>query len=129
MTDKQTVLDFFCAEDEAQAERNLYKNTTCGAWIEFNDTGILIGSIVEGLDFGTMSYPLHYANGFTGADIQARINAVEAEADAFWDWANRPCDKKGRWRKNGSTTQADLDIDPPDIHNDYRMFEQGMRSC
>ena len=128
MTDKQTVLDFFCAENEARAERNLYKNTACGAWIEFNDTGIVIGSIVEGLEFGTATYPLHYADGFTDADIEARIDAVEREADALWDWANRPCDKKGRWRKNGSTTQADLGLDAPDTNEDYRMFEQDGRS-
>lgn len=124
----QTVLDFFSAENEAEAKRRMYKDTNCGAWLEFTPDGIVIGSIVEGLDFGTMTYPLYYADNFTSADIQARIDAVEREAEALWEWGNRPCDKNGKWRRNGSTTQANLGLDAPDIDCEYGMFEQGERS-
>lgn len=128
MTTQKDVLEFFCTDTKAGAKRNIYKNTDCGAWISFNPTGIVIGSIVEGLDFGTTTYPLHYADNFTGADLQARIDAVEREASALWEWGNRPCDKNGKWRKNGSMTMADLGCDAPDIDCEYGMFEQGERS-
>ena len=125
----QVVLDFFSAETEGQCKRRMYKYTNCGAWIEFNEFGIVIGSIVEGCDFGTATYPLYYSDAFTSADIQARIDAVEKEASDIWDWANRRCDKNGKWRRNGSTTMAKLGCDAPDVDLDFRMFEQGGRSA
>jgi hypothetical protein len=124
----QTVLDFFSAENEHQCQRHLYKYTDCGAWIEFTPTGIVLGSIVEGCNFGTATYILNYADNFTSDDMQARIDAIEKEASALWEWANRPCDKNGKWRKNGAHTMADLGCDAPDIDCDYGMFEQGERS-
>jgi len=124
----QTVLDFFSAENEEQCKRRIYKHTSCGAWIEFKESGIVIGSIVEGCNFGTATYPLHYSNKFASTDIQARIDAVEKEASAIWEWLNRPCDKNGKWRKNGRITQADLGFDAPDVSYDYHHFEQGERS-
>jgi len=124
----QVVLDFFSAENEEQCHRRIYKYTDCGAWIEFKESGIVIGSIVEGCDFGTATYPLYYSDDFTSADIQARIDAVEKEASAIWEWANRRCDKNGKWRRNGRTTMAELGIDAPDVDSDFSMFEQGERS-
>ena len=109
----QTVLDFFGAETEAQCERSIYKYTDCGACIQFTETGIRLSSIVEGLDFGTAVYPLDYADNFTAADIQARIDAIEKEASALWDWANVPRDKLGRRHRNGKT-DAERGIDAPD---------------
>ena len=123
----QTVLDFFSAENESECERRIYKYTSCGAWIEFTESGIVIGSIVEGCDFGTATYPLHYANKFTSADIQARIDAVEEEADAIWIWANVLRDKNGRRHINGKT-DADRGVDAPDISYGFHHFEQGERS-
>jgi hypothetical protein len=124
----QVVLDFFSAKDEEQAKHFIYKYTNCGAWIEFHDYGIRMGSIVEGCDFGTAIYVLRYKDDFTKEDIQKRIDAIQYEADEIWKWANEPCDKKGRPRANGSTTQADLGMDAPDTSYDYRMFEQDGRS-
>ncbi len=109
----QTVLDFFSAENEDQCKRHLYKYTDCGAWIAFNEDGIRLGSIVEGCDFGTAIYPLYYADNFTSADIQARINAIEAEATAIWDWANVPRDRLGRRHRYGKTL-AEQGCDAPD---------------
>ena len=125
----QVVLDFFSADNENQCAERLYKNTSCGAWVEFVEGGIVIGSIVEGCDFGTATYPLYYADNFTSADIQARIDAVEKEASAIWEWANRRCDKQGRWRTNGSMTHAEIGLDAPDVDYDYKSFEQGERSA
>jgi hypothetical protein len=124
----QTVLDFFSAESEGQCKRNMYKYTDCGAWLEFTPTGIVIGSIVEGCDFGTATYPLHYKDNFTSADIQARIDAVEREAEAIWDWANVLRDRTGRRNRNGKTL-AEQGCDAPDISYEYGDFEQGERSA
>lgn len=125
----QTVLDFFSAETEAQCKSRIYKNTSCGAWIAFNEGGIVIGSIVEGCDFGTATYPLYYGDDFTSGDIQERIDAVEKEASDIWDWCNRPCDKNGKFRANGKTTHAKLGMDAPDTSYEYNHFAQGERSA
>lgn len=124
---RETVLDFFSAENEAECERSIYKYTDCGAWISFKPDGIVIGSIVEGCDFGTISYPLWYKDNFTSKDIQDRIDAVEKEATAIWDWMHITYDRTGRRNPNGKT-MADMGCDCPDVNNDYRHFEQGDRS-
>jgi hypothetical protein len=73
--------------------RAIYKGTDCGAYVAPQDGstaaavwGIVIGSIVEGCDFGTTTYPLAFP--FTVSDFWARVEAVEAEAGALWSWAN-----------------------------------------
>ena len=123
----QTVLDFFSAENENEAKRNLYKNTACGAWIEFTEQGIQLGSIVEGCDFGTAIYPLNYADNFTSKDIQDRIDAIEKEADATWEWANVLKDITGRRNCNGKT-DAERGLDAPDVDFDYRHLNPDGRS-
>lgn len=136
MEGQEVIAEFFSVEvsDTTQAQfendvaRVLYKATSCGAWIEFHDWGIRLGSIVEGADIGTATYPLHYADKFTSKDIQDRIDAIEAEASAIWDWANEPCDKNGKPRKNGSTTQAELGFDCPDVDFEYRHLDPDGRS-
>jgi hypothetical protein len=82
------VLEFFSAENEKQCERNLYKFTSCGAWIEFHDWGIKLGSIVEGSDDGTDVFNLKYGKGFSKKLIQKTIDKIEEQAEAIWDWAN-----------------------------------------
>ena len=109
------------AENVSELYRTIYKYTDCGAWIDFNVGGIVIGSIVEGLDFGTATYPLRYADNFTSADIQARINAVEVEAAALWKWANEgPKDSDDTW--------ASIGLDAPDVDNDYQHLNPSGRS-
>jgi DNA-directed RNA polymerase subunit RPC12/RpoP len=77
-------------EDDAalreSISRAVYKGTDCGAWIEFDDEGVLLGSIVEGADFGTVTYRLEYP--FTADDWNAREEAIEKEAEALWVWSN-----------------------------------------
>src|SRR5262245_36388436 len=118
MTDKTTVLQFFSADNEDQCKRHVYKYTDCGAWIAFKDWGIVLGSIVEGCNFGTATYPLRYENNFTDKDIQDRIDAIEKEATALWDWANVLRDRNGRRHRYGKT-MAELGCDAPDISLDY----------
>lgn len=81
------LLAYLEAKDRKQAQKYVYKYTDCGAWIEFEPDGIKLGSIVEGADFGTWIYPLKYP--FTKDDYNARIAAIEEEADLIWDWANK----------------------------------------
>lgn len=128
MTTKRDVLKHFEADNEAQAARHLFKYTNCGAWILFKPWGIVLGSIVEGCDFGTASYSLRYADDFTAQDILDRINAIEREAEALWDWANISRDITGRKNWRGKT-DAERGLDPPDISREYLQFTQGERSC
>jgi len=67
-------------------ERYLYKHTSCGANITFKDTGVTVGSIIEGSDSETSYYDLYYP--FTKEDWDQVIEAVESEADALWHEAN-----------------------------------------
>jgi hypothetical protein len=118
---KKTVLEFLSAETTEEAHRALYKSTDCGAWIKFHEWGIELGSIVEGANFGTAVYPLRYADGFTSADIQARIDAIEAEADAIWKWANEG-------PEGSDETWADTGLDAPDVDREYLQLNPEGRS-
>lgn len=80
---EKDAVEMLGGADRATAARRLYKDTECGAWIEFEDDGIRIGSIVEGCDFGTAIYPLKYP--FEEDAFDERIKAIEAEADALWE--------------------------------------------
>ena len=84
---KAEVLDFFSAKTEDQAKKNLYKATSCGAFIEFEENGIVLGSIVEGSDEGTTTFNLAYAD-ITKDCLENIIGIIEREADAIWKWAN-----------------------------------------
>jgi hypothetical protein len=111
MIENQSVmLEHLCAKDIEQAKRNFYKYTDCGAWIEFNEDGILIGSIVEGCDFRTADYHLNYP--FTEERYSNCIEAIEKEASLVWDWANEVDDT--------GTTAQEQGCDPPDVYRDYR---------
>lgn len=104
----KALLDVYCVEDERGMIRSIYKSTDCGAWIEFFPQGIRLGSIVEGCDHGTEVYTLVYP--FTTHDVDARINAIEVEADAIWKWANE---------LDGDETAAEQGLDFPDVSFDY----------
>ncbi len=101
---KQAVLEFFEAEDENQAKRNLYKFTDCGAFIEFEDDGIVIGSIVEGSDNGTETFHLKYGQ-FDKVKLNETIETIEKQASLIWAWANEV-------RENGKT-DAENGLDWP----------------
>jgi hypothetical protein len=115
---KELLAHFDCASQSA-LKKAIYKSTDCGAWIEFEQHRIVLGSIVEGCDFGTATYPLTYP--FTSDDFDARIKAIEAEADALWKWANES-DESGE-------TPIDQGIDAPDVDFDYRHLGPEGRSA
>lgn len=70
---------------EAIASR-VYKNTDCGAWVKFTETGIILGSIVEGseaeVDTDELTFP------FTSEDYEKTIEHIECEVDILWREAN-----------------------------------------
>jgi len=101
------------AENRAQATKHVYKYTDCGAWVDFKDDYIRVGSIVEGADFGTCVYKLAYP--FKPELYDRCIEAIEAEADAIWKWANEEDGEHG--------TPAEQGIDAPDVVFDYPDLE------
>ncbi len=110
INDAGDVFKLLSADSEETAKRHLFKwATECGAWINFEETGVRIGSIVEGSDTGTASYRLEYP--FSSKAFYERIEAIEKEADAVWEWANTEHDGQ---------TAADQGIDFPDVAFDYK---------
>lgn len=100
----------FGEESLKDIEKNTYKYTDCGAWIqektetrvdyesphidEFNDAptyehpvGITVGSIVEGSDSMTRSFRVTYP--FELDEFWDALKAVEGEADLIWNEINK----------------------------------------
>lgn len=80
----------------SKLQKAVFKGTDCGAFIHHLDPkdevggpfGIAVGSIVEGSDVGTETHYLYYP--FTRSDLSRALDAVEVEAEALWQEANRP---------------------------------------
>lgn len=86
---KNEIFEYFGAKNEEGVKRYLYKYTNCGAWIEFQNDGFVIGSIVEGSDQGTDSFQFKY-NELTDADeLDKAIQEIENQAELIWIWANK----------------------------------------
>jgi|TARA_R110000824_G_scaffold2419_11_gene11309 hypothetical protein len=64
-------------------KRSTYKYTSCGAWVDENEQGVTLGSIVEGVDEGTEIHSLAYP--FTIEEFWAALQAVEDEASKIWE--------------------------------------------
>jgi hypothetical protein len=95
ITNEAEVLKMLGVESVERAKRNVYKYTDCGAWIEFEEGGIKIGSIVEGCDTGTIIYNLEYP--FSNELYDKCMEAIEEEADQLWEWANsEDCDESAQ---------------------------------
>ena len=77
-----------CGEETfEQLKRNVYKYTSCGAYVaEVNPPdqpkALLVSSIVEGVDDGTEIHCLYYP--FTIDQFQDALQSVEDEADEIW---------------------------------------------
>jgi len=61
--------------------RRIYKDYDCGPWIHFEDTGVTLGSIVEGCDYGatpvTLNYPFSYEEfDVTLHEINDEVNEI-----------------------------------------------------
>ena len=67
-------------------KRDVYKYTECGAWIDWDDEEVRIGSIVEGSDAEVGPYHLPFP--FTMQDYERTMQTVEYEADIYWHEAN-----------------------------------------
>ena len=70
-------------------EKALFKGTACGAWIEFPDDGLVVGSIVEGSDVDCESYSFDW----TGEeDVESfltnALDEIEMEAEELWRECN-----------------------------------------
>ena len=86
--DKEQILDFLDAETEIEARSNMFRYTECGAFIEFKDDRIIIGSIVEGSPDGTEWFEFKYGK-FTANEFLDAIQEIERQASIIWDWANK----------------------------------------
>ncbi len=96
-----------CSEKTfAQVERNTFKYTDCGAWITQNDEGITVGSIVEGVDWGTDTHTLRYP--FEIQDFWDALQAVEDEANEIWH-DTHGCDDCGMEHPEWGTQMINLE--------------------
>jgi hypothetical protein len=66
------------SELERKIDRAVYKGTDCGAWVRFDERGIVVGSIVEGSD-AEFSERID----LTGVDISDEGAKILAER--FWN--------------------------------------------
>jgi hypothetical protein len=85
------MLEYLSAETVAQAEKNLYKATACGAWISFREGFVKVGSIVEGSHAECETHILSYP--FTAENWEKAIAEIEEEADILWKEANEGDDE------------------------------------
>jgi hypothetical protein len=70
---------------EVEIDRALYKGTDCGAWFKFTETGVRVGTIVEGSDaefIRNLDYP------FTASEFERVIRYLEERASEAWKEAN-----------------------------------------
>ena len=72
-------------DNPEQLHRYVYKYTDCGAWIEWDDSSVTIGSIVEGSDAEfseTFSFPC------SSETLDEWLTELEALCDEAWHEAN-----------------------------------------
>ena len=102
----EDLVAFLCrslwVEEEDASEslfsKRIYKGTDCGAWLAFeNSKTITLGSIVEGVDFGTEVHTLVWP--FTKEDFWEALEAIEDEARYIWDQTHgcEDCNTEGEW--------------------------------
>ena len=89
-------------ETFGQLKRNVYKYTSCGAYVAEVDPpdqpkALLLSSIVEGVDDGTEIHCLYYP--FTLDAFQDTLQAVEDEAAEIWKATHgcEECHDKSQW--------------------------------
>jgi len=84
------TIEVGATEDRAKelCSKYMYKFTTCGANITFRDTGVTIGSVVEGSEQETQYIDLEYP--FSDETWHDAVEAIEDEAAAIWDMVNDP---------------------------------------
>ena len=73
------------ADDEQQMKQDLYRYTNCGAWIEWDEDSVTIGSIVEGSEAefqNTFTFP------FESEEAEDWIEELEDLCEQAWNEAN-----------------------------------------
>ena len=75
-----------CEPDQDHISSRVFKETDCGAWIEVTETGVQLGTIVEGSDAEVKASFLSFP--FTSDDYDDAIQYVEDEAEREWFLAN-----------------------------------------
>lgn len=86
---KSIVCEYLGCSTEAteqQIDWMIYKGTDCGAWFKFTETGVQIGSIVEGSD-ATFDDVLNYP--FTVEQFGELVDAINAQACDAWQEVRR----------------------------------------
>lgn len=74
---------------EAQIAKAIYKGTDCGAWIQFTETGLAVGSIVEGSEADCTTHELKWTGEENvGAWLEKALDEIEMEAEQLWQEAN-----------------------------------------
>ena len=73
------------SDDDARLSKALFKGTECGAWIEFTETGLAVGSIVEGSDVDCTTHNLIW----TGEEnvekwLDSALDEIEVEAELIF---------------------------------------------
>lgn len=66
-------------------KRDVYDATECGAWIEWDDTTVKVGSVVEGSD---AEYDRSFSFPFYASEYDTWIDELEQLTDAAWKEAN-----------------------------------------
>ena len=78
-------LSYELGSDVEHLKRDVYKYTACGAWIEWTDRTVTIGSIVEGSDAEfdrTFEFPVYLS------EIDNWFDELERLTDEAWQEAN-----------------------------------------
>lgn len=70
--------------DEKSIGRIVYKWTTCGAWVRFDEHGVIVGTIVEGSD-AEFSERIE----LDGLDDMDQKEAEKELCERFWDALER----------------------------------------
>ncbi len=82
------------SRDASGIRRGVYKYTDCGAWIEFNEDGVKLGSIVEGSEHGADSIDLSWKD--IPTKFTSSLQVIEDQCDLIWQWANKPDSGDGK---------------------------------
>jgi|DEB0MinimDraft_10_1074344.scaffolds.fasta_scaffold02325_5 hypothetical protein len=82
----QELLDEIGVDTVAQAEKAIYKGTDCGAWIQCEEDGVTVGSIVEGSDAEVTRDKLEYP--IEVKEFWDCVEDVNSEACELWEEAN-----------------------------------------
>tara|TARA_R110000851_G_scaffold41048_5_gene103248 strand:- start:1110 stop:1514 length:405 start_codon:yes stop_codon:yes gene_type:complete len=91
--------------DESRIKRDMYKYTDAGTWIEFNETGIKLGSSVEGTDYGADVIELTWKD--VPSKFWGSMQIISDQSELIWQWANQPRDYAD------GKTDAEIGLDWP----------------